>query len=137
MYVYQKDIDQFKAGEAWSLTGSDGEYKGGHGVYLCGYDEDGLTCMTWGKKQRMTWDFWDARIDEAYGIVDNRDEWLGEDSPVDVEKLDAYLQEITEGRGEGSTCPVANGIVWILNKCAGLIDSSTRIPKPIKIRRGE
>jgi hypothetical protein len=138
MYVYQKDIDQFKAGEAWSLTGNDGEYKGGHGVYLCGYDEDGLTCMTWGKRQRMTWDFWDARVDEAYGIVDNKDEWLGEDSPVDVEKLDAYLQEITEGRGEGeSPCPIANGIVWILNKCAELIGSGTRIPKPIKIRRRE
>lgn len=61
---------------------------------IINYDQDGLTCMTWGRKQHMTWDFWDARIDEAYGIVDNRNDWL-EDSPIDVEKLDAYLKEIT------------------------------------------
>lgn len=67
MLVYQCDVDQFEAGEAWHLTESPGPYLGGHGVYayrygkLIGYDERGLTCMTWGKRQRMTWAFWDAR----------------------------------------------------------------------------
>ncbi|MBA7620217.1 hypothetical protein ES703_27562 [subsurface metagenome] len=108
MKVYQSDIDQIEAGEAWHLTDGIGAYLGGHGVYaykfgkLIGYDERGVTCMTWGKRQRMTWAFWDNRVDEAYGIVDNRDDWL-EDSPLDVEKLDQHLFEIT-GEGEPSFC---------------------------------
>jgi len=106
MLIYSKDIEQFKNGEDWHLTGNDGELRGGHGVYLhaYAYDEEGITCTTWGKPQKMTWDFWDARVDEAYGIVDNRNDWMAENSPVDVVKLDAYLQEITEGRGENSGC---------------------------------
>lgn len=125
--VYQKDLEQFRAGEPWSLTGDNGDYKGGHGIYVFEYDNEGVTCMTWGKRQFMTWDFWDARVDEAYGIVDNRDEWLGDKSPVDVEKLDGYLQEITEGRGEGSTCPIAQSIAGFCNFGARLFGRKTRL----------
>lgn len=122
MSVYESDIAQFKAGEMWDLTGIDGSKLGGHGVYLhaYSYDSEGITCMTWGKCQKMTWAFWDARVDEAYGIVDNRNDWMIEDSPVDVVKLDGYLQEITEGRGENSGCvfpffaPVKKIIRYIL-----------------------
>ena len=106
MKVYQKDIDQFNNDEPWHLTGLDGEYRGGHGVYLHDYsaNEYGITCTTWGRKQPMTWDFWDARIDEAYGIVDNRNAWMGDDSPLDVQKLDAFLKEITGKGGEPQGC---------------------------------
>lgn len=106
MKVYQKDIDQFNAGEPWHLTGNDGELRGGHGVYLHNYsaNQGGITCTTWGRKQPMTWDFWDKRIDEAYGIVDNRNAWMGDDSPLDVQKLDAYLKEITGNGGEPQGC---------------------------------
>lgn len=122
MRVYQKDMDQFNAGEPWHLTGDNGQFRGGHGVYACqyntyigrriaptikvlGYNQFGIWCMTWGKKQFMTYDFWDARVDEAYGIVDNRNEWMAEDSPVDVEKLDGYLKEITGDGEEPLGCP--------------------------------
>jgi len=106
MRVYERDMEQFHAGDTWHLTGDDGRLLGGHGVYLYayGYDHEGLWCMTWGKRVKMTWDFWDARIDEAYGIVDNRNEWMGDDSPVDVEKLDAYLKEITKDNPQPTGC---------------------------------
>lgn len=106
MRVYQTDMDQFQAGETWHLTGDDGRLLGGHGVYLYayGYDPEGLWCMTWGKRVKMTWDFWDARIDEAYGIVDNKNHWMEQDSPVDVELLDSYLEEITAGNPQPSGC---------------------------------
>jgi hypothetical protein len=111
MIVFQTDLDQFNAGEGWHLTGNNGYFQGRHGVYACQYrdtdnkpatwvgtaicySENGLWCMTWGRKQFMTWDFWDARVDEAYAIVDNKNKWQG-DSPLDVEKLDGYLEEIT------------------------------------------
>lgn len=43
MRVYQTDVDQFKAGEPWHLTGNDGTFRGGHGVYGFRYnDADGF-----------------------------------------------------------------------------------------------
>lgn len=102
MKVYQNDMDQFNTNKPWHLTGHDGEFKGGHGVYLhvYGTDKAGIVCTTWGWQQSMSWEFWDARVDEAYGIVDNRNAWMAPSSPVDVQKLDAYLKEITGNGAE-------------------------------------
>jgi hypothetical protein len=140
MYVYQTDIDQFNQNLDWELTGNNGSFLGGHGVYGCayiyqqntcphcavGWTEDGLICITWGRRQKMTWDFWDARVDEAYGIVDNRDSWLG-DSPVDINKLDGYLKEITGNEEEPSTCFFSNGICKIFNGSAKILGRKTRL----------
>lgn len=125
MLIYSKDMEQFKNNEIWHLTSNDGSLKGGHGVYLCAYDDDGPTCMTWGKRQKMTWDFWSARVDEAYGIVDNVNYWMEEDSPVDVEELNRQLDEIC-GNGDENHCPVANGIVKGLNKTSKLLGRKSR-----------
>lgn len=65
---------------------------GGHCVHLkpkCDYE--GLYCVTWGKEQKMTWDFLFNYCDEFYGVLDNKN-WA--DSPLDVEKLNSYLAEI-------------------------------------------
>jgi hypothetical protein len=42
---------------------------GGHCVFVVGYDEQGLTCVTWGSLMRMTWPFWTAYVDEAHPIL--------------------------------------------------------------------
>ncbi len=42
---------------------------GGHAVWIVGYDAQGLTCVTWGKLQRMTWSFWDTYCDESYALL--------------------------------------------------------------------
>ncbi|MGA3301979.1 MAG: hypothetical protein ABSC72_01665 [Methylovirgula sp.] len=41
---------------------------GGHAVYIVAYDARGLTCITWGRLKRMSWNFWGAYCDEAYGL---------------------------------------------------------------------
>lgn len=133
MMIYTRDIEQFNAGLGWELTGNDGWIQGGHGVYLYayGYDSEGLTCMTWGKRQKMTWDFWDKRIDEAYAIVDSRNDWL-ENSPVDAEKLDSYLREVTgEYEEEPSTCPFARGITKTLNVLSKRLGRESRFKSVI------
>jgi hypothetical protein len=33
------------------------------------YDARGLTVVTWGALQTMTWSFWEAYCDEAYAIL--------------------------------------------------------------------
>lgn len=42
---------------------------GGHAVPVLAYDEETLTCISYGKKQQMTWTFWDTYCDEAFAIV--------------------------------------------------------------------
>ena len=138
MLVYQTDIDQFNASEDWHLTGNDGALQGGHGVYAYayGYDDQGIVCMTWGKRQRMTWDFWDKRVDEAYGIVDNRDEWI-EDSPVYIVKLDGYLAEITgEYDEEPSECPVARAYAGLGDMISRKLGRLSRFKTVIHRYRG-
>ena len=42
---------------------------GGHAVAVVGYDAAGLTCITWGAVQRMTWEFAQAYADEAFALI--------------------------------------------------------------------
>jgi hypothetical protein len=65
---------QFDAGQPWTVeSGIDGRRGtwGGHAIYVLAWDRDGLTCVTWGKRQRLSWEWLDAYCSEAYGIVDS------------------------------------------------------------------
>jgi hypothetical protein len=42
---------------------------GGHAVPVVAYDARGVTVVTWGALQVMTWSFWEAYCDEAYAIL--------------------------------------------------------------------
>ncbi len=86
---------QFESGDIWDVTGDAPGSWGGHLVYVKCFDDEGLTCITWGKLQKMTWAFLDKYADEAWGVVDGRDEFL-KNSPVDIDKLNGYLNEITK-----------------------------------------
>jgi hypothetical protein len=44
---------------------------GGHAVDVVAYDKSGLTVVTWGRLQKMTWAFWDRYCDEAYCLISN------------------------------------------------------------------
>lgn len=47
---------------------------GGHALWVVGYDVQGLTCVTWGRPQRLTWSFWDTYTDESYALLS--DAWM-------------------------------------------------------------
>jgi len=95
--VPQSCIDQFNSDQIWTPKFWDGGIVGGHAIYVMDYDRDGVTCMTWGRRQRMSWPFWHRYVDEAYAVVDSRNPWLGEPSPLDIEQLEADLQAVTGG----------------------------------------
>lgn len=63
---------QSQVGSIWTVTtGPDsapGSW-GGHAVNVGAYNASGLTCITWGASQRMTWAWWDKYVEEAYAIV--------------------------------------------------------------------
>jgi len=80
------DVDESENGRPGSW--------GGHCVYIMAYDEQYLTCVTWGYKQKMTWEFLIKYCDEAFGVIDNKDNWLGDASPLDIPLLESYLESI-------------------------------------------
>jgi hypothetical protein len=60
--------------EVWDWTGSlRGDARpgswGGHAVDVVAYSETGLTVVTWGRLQELTWSFWDRYCEEAYCVL--------------------------------------------------------------------
>jgi hypothetical protein len=61
--------------QPWSVPpgGATGDGKpgswGGHAVPIVAYDARGVTCVTWGALQTMTWSFWETYCEEAYAIL--------------------------------------------------------------------
>lgn len=74
---------QLQQGQPWDLYpgpyGQIGTW-GGHCVPCLDYDATGLTCVTWGRVQRMTWGFFRMYADEAYAPLSQ--DWIaGKKSP--------------------------------------------------------
>jgi len=67
--------EQTKNRQPWSVPpgGTNGDGKpgswGGHAVPVVAYDSRGVTVVTWGTLQLMTWTFWGAYCEEAYAIL--------------------------------------------------------------------
>ena len=64
---------QIQTGQPWSVTtGPDAKPGswGGHYIFVPGYTAMGPVCVTWGRKQQMTWDWLNKYCDEAYAIFD-------------------------------------------------------------------
>lgn len=93
--VPQSAMDQFDAGKPWTVIANDGGIMGGHCIYIVGFNTTGPVCVTWGKKQQMTWAFWDKYFDEAYAIIDNKDSWMSKNDPLNLSALDKELKEVT------------------------------------------
>jgi hypothetical protein len=61
--------------QPWSVPpgGPTGDGKpgswGGHAIPVVAYDGRGVTVVTWGALQTMTWSFWETYCDEAYAIL--------------------------------------------------------------------
>lgn len=67
---------QSQVGTCWEVQPGAGEDAlpgswGGHGIWVPKYDGDDnvFTCITWGKPQPMTKEFWLTYVDESYGLV--------------------------------------------------------------------
>jgi hypothetical protein len=70
---------------------------GGHAVDVVGYDHRGLTVVTWGRLQQMTWAFWDRYVDECYAVlsVDFLDEAGDAPNGFDLAALKEDLKLVT------------------------------------------
>jgi hypothetical protein len=82
----------------WTYLPSAGDHAargswGGHCVNAVSYDPEGVTIVTWGRLQRMTWDFLTRYADEAFGVFDYAD-WLGDVPGFDLPKLQKALASL-------------------------------------------
>lgn len=59
-------VEDFKAGKPWKPAPLTND---GHAVYAVGYDNKGVTVLTWGNTQKATWSWWNECVDEAYAIL--------------------------------------------------------------------
>jgi hypothetical protein len=80
---------QFQAGQPWEVTPDKAAH--GHYVYVSGYTNDGPVCVTWGRKQQMTWAFVDKYSDEAYAIFDAIDS-AEKKRNLDEKKINEFLK---------------------------------------------
>jgi hypothetical protein len=88
--------EQVQTGKPWDVVGgpngAPGSW-GGHYVFVPGYTKLGPVCVTWGKKQQMTWKFFDKYCDEAYAIFDSVDT-AKKKKAIDAKKLNAFLKAL-------------------------------------------
>ena len=86
---------QIDAGQRWDVTTGPGAKPGSWGglyVYVSGYTPAGPVCVTWGRKQQMTWAWMNKYCDEAYGIFDAQNKY--KTSVVDTKKINAFLKAL-------------------------------------------
>jgi hypothetical protein len=95
-------VPAFEAGRTWDVAeGPGGEIDplAGHYVYCCGYTREGPVCVTWGRRQPMTWAFFERYCDEAYAMVDAPDDAdvraAQERGRIDADLLRQKLAEAT------------------------------------------
>jgi len=88
---------QIQTGQPWDVTSGPGAAPGswgGHYVYVPGYTPDGPVCVTWGRKQQITWAWLDRYCDEAYAIFDAHDRF--KKKTIDTKKIRAFLSGVSK-----------------------------------------
>ena len=85
-------------GQVWDIgPGIKPDANLGHCVVVVAYDADGVTVVTWGYLQKITWAAWEAAVDEAYAIVSDDELEPDGKTPVgfDMPTLAADLATLT------------------------------------------
>jgi hypothetical protein len=86
---------QIQTGQPWDVTNGPGSKPGswgGHYVYVSGYTPAGPVCVTWGRKQQMTWPWLRKYCDEAYAIFDGKDS--SKKAMIDINKVKSFLKSL-------------------------------------------
>lgn len=98
-------MDQLRNGQLWTPVPS--KVDGGHCVQVGAYDATSFTCVTWGRLQKMSVDFFQKYFDEVWVAIDLA--WLdaqGRDpGQLDTAALNADYQRLT---GQPGPFPAAS-----------------------------
>ena len=86
----QQDFEDKRMWQPGPLTNE------GHAVFAVGYDDAGLTVLTWGNTQRASWAWWDECVDEAYAILPPEAKDPAFAPGFNIEQLTADLQDVAD-----------------------------------------
>jgi hypothetical protein len=100
----QSAMDQFDAGEPWTVVADDGGILGGHCVPAVGYDAGYVYVVSWGRVVPVAWGWLAAYCEEAWAVVSQMWAGLGGKDPegVDLHSLGAEFAVLT---GQGNPFP--------------------------------
>jgi len=88
---------QVQTGQPWDVTtgpnAKPGSW-GGHYVYVPGYTPSGPVCVTWGRKQQMTWAWFNKYCDEAYAIFDAKNTF--KKALIEKAKISEFLKTVSK-----------------------------------------
>lgn len=90
-------LQQAGAGLPWTVVPS--SIDGGHAIPIQKWDADYLYCVTWGKLQPMTPDFWTTYGDEAWVVI--TEDWINQQTGLSPDGLDlnALLSDFAQLTG--------------------------------------
>ena len=91
--VTQGMMDAFQAGRPWDAAAVQGEVIGGHCVPAVGYNDLGLTVITWGQPQLITWPAWHAISTEAWAVIPG-ELAAGDGHGINLAALEADLSKL-------------------------------------------
>lgn len=89
--VQQGAQDDFNARKPWTAGPLTND---GHAVFAVGYDQTGVTVLTWGNTQQGTWGWWDECVDEAYAILPPQAKDPNYTPGFDLAQLQTDLQDV-------------------------------------------
>lgn len=101
----QSAMDQFDAGQPWTVVPDDGGILGGHCILAVGYDPRYAYCVSWGRVVPVTWDWLAAYCDEAWAVVSAM--WAGRGKDPEGLDLHGLGQEFAALTGEPNPFPAA------------------------------
>jgi hypothetical protein len=91
--VQQNCVQEFDAHQPWTPGPLTNE---GHAVFAVGYDQNGVTVLTWGNTQQGTWAWWDECVDEAYAILPPEAKDPGFAPGFNIQQLQADLAAVAD-----------------------------------------
>jgi hypothetical protein len=62
-------IPAVQAGRPWTSTRHPADPNQGHAIYLYKTEDDGPSVITWGMKQKCSWDWWDKYVEEFHAVL--------------------------------------------------------------------
>ena len=90
---------QIQTGQPWDVVSGPGSAPGswgGHYVHVPGYTPLGPVCVTWGRKQQMTWAWFGKYCDEAYAIFDAKNNF--KKAQINKAVITAFLSNLAKDK---------------------------------------
>jgi hypothetical protein len=89
-------FESIRGADVWDAPSPGEDVLGGHAMFATDCDTEGLSVITWGRHQRVTWSWWQKCVDEAYALLSSEMLAGGRSPPgFDLKRCNDDLQKVT------------------------------------------